>query len=449
MAAELARSQFAPPRKRPTLRILLLIAFGALVYLKYDAVIQSPWVQGLRHPGGLVDSLVSRFRTPSQRALPGPVPVAGDSLAWTWTCPSPRSDSCLSAWISLGEEEQGQVRATLARGLLKSGLTSADSFAATFARVPNPDEGMEPPTLSAGMDPAPSGDSATLESAYSAGSSPSGAGPSRLSVLRFSAQGRTFSMRRFLRTAQGPVASPQGSWCLESPAAESGPAAIPDCLFPPQPQPPLSAAAWSLDPARPPTAFFWSASSQAFHPVLPGKVVEIRPGPSGWVKIHHGGLLFSSYSGYGGLRAGLAAGMEVGMADTLGMVSLQGAPESPSPGFDSSAAVPTDPTAAAMQASSTGPAVPTAAAIPAVPSAAAPVVPVAAAAAVASAPGMVVAPVHPAPTKVGLRLGIEKDGSPVDPLAFLGLDAQSMPAKPDAPAEAATGPVTAEVAHGR
>lgn len=323
-----------PARGRPTLRILLLAAFGLLVYLKYDDFIRSPLIQGLREPEKLWRETVARLRepepsAPSAAALPQ---VSPDSTRWEWRCASPDQDSCLSAWTGLDSAQRGSLRAALLKVRLGFGVPEPSAFSALFHRPPAGSLASVPfqePSLA----PA-DGEAAGL----------------RLVGLDLESEGGR------LRAVWSVDSLGRGRWCEGLPRSRAG--GMP-CLEPAPPQPPLRPApAAALETVRPPVLAFAVPGRAPVHPVLPGRVVSPGVAGAGWIKLHHGGGLFSYYSGLDSLRAGLRAGDRVSPEDTLGFA------------------------AAADSARPEGP-------------------------------------------DGRLRLRIERGGSPVDPLAFLGLAADS------------------------
>lgn len=331
-----------PPRKRPTIRILLLAAFGLLVYLKYDAFIQSSLIKSLRQPEQLWKSVASRFRkTPEPvSALAGPM-VSSDSTLLQWRCASPGSDSCLDAWSGLDAGNKGLVRALIWKTRLQLDLPEFSSFTTDFRRNPP----ASPGTDSAGEIPEGMGESPE--------------NPLRLHAIRFLAGSRTLRLESRGDSAGGET------WCVAP--EDLGAGFKPACLVDPAPKPPLRLFEEpELRQERPPVLSFHTGSGEAFHPVLPGKVMNLPSGEGDWLKIYHGQLLFSYYSGYADISRGLRVGALVGIEDTLGFARR------------------TDTSGTAGIAEGT-------------------------------------------PRAGALRLRIEKDGSPVDPLAFLGLEADRTP----------------------
>jgi hypothetical protein len=239
-----------------------------------------------------------------------------------WRCASPRADSCLEAFSGLGPEEKGRARTLLMKAGLGLGLGDIEAFTLAYRRPPSGGPGE-----AAG--PARDGE---------AGPDPETTAPRFVQALVRTREGWYTVARR--GAEDGTLCATReggGTTCLEEPAPRS----------------PLRRSGPSgLATRRPPVLAFPAGTSEAIHPVLPGKVVALPADTSGWVKVHHGGNLFSYYGGYAGLHPALRPGNRVAPEDTLGYTA---------------------------PADSTG-----------------------------------------APVRT-LRLRIEKDGAPLDPLAFLGL----------------------------
>jgi hypothetical protein len=75
--------------------------------------------------------------------------------------------------------------------------------------------------------------------------------------------------------------------------------------------------------SRPPEAAFQPLDGTVFRPILSGRIVAMLFNPNR-VKIYHGRNIFSSYSGFAGLRQNLQLGSLVNMDDTLGFVEKNG-----------------------------------------------------------------------------------------------------------------------------
>lgn len=59
-----------PPKRRPTLRILLLAVFATLVYLKFDSFVSSKVFQTLAHPKVLVQKIFNRGEVQAAETSP-------------------------------------------------------------------------------------------------------------------------------------------------------------------------------------------------------------------------------------------------------------------------------------------------------------------------------------------------------------------------------------------
>jgi hypothetical protein len=317
--------------KRPGLRIFVLGAFGVLVYLKYDDFVQSALLQSLNRPGELWKTGVEKVR--SRIAPPPPAQYRGaysaDSLAREWSCTASEGISCISLWSGLEEEEKGRIRAMVGKARLAWGAPETSGVSALFRRF-------SPMSSREGSLPLESAEMSSREDGK----------PWRLSRIR-------------LDWPQGgltvaPYIHPDGTERLCR--VQSGMRG--DCLGIRRPRPPLKVSqspAPSLE--RPPTLDFAAPAGEIVHPILPGRVAALPADSDGWLKLHHGGSLFSYYAGLEHAGTGLDVGAPVRADDTLGRARVP----------DSSAAAP-----------------------------------------------------------ITLRLRIERDGSPVDPVAFLGLESDSL-----------------------
>ncbi len=159
---------------------------------------------------------------------------------------------------------------------------------------------------------------------------------------------------------------------IRKPGKEPAPLCTADrCLDEVHPQTPFthyrSAASLPLvsaDQDRIPGAVFIPEEGASAKAILPGRVIALpKHMEQDWLEIYHGANLFSFYRGFSRLRAGLKAGSRVGIEDTLGFLSAPA---------DSAAGIPRD--------------------------------------------GRV---------EAGLEMRIVKDGSSVDPIAWLEAEAQS------------------------
>lgn len=347
----------ALPRKRLTLRILLLVTFGVLVYWKYDSFIRSPLAQTLLHPEILWRKTTALLAMPSTApAVATPAETSADSLWMRWTCASPKQDSCVEAWIGLESAEKGRLRALLWKARLRGNLPEPDSFSVVYRR-------------NSGMTDDP--DASAAEDAYT---DLAKVASWRLDHVKLAAGGRTLTLSSLVKDAGTE------SFCAREDGAPAGTTFL--CLDMPAPHTPLAQAnPPRLIQERPPVITFLPAGSRPVHPVLPGMVTDLPAAGGGWLKVHHGGTLFSYYSGFTVLSPGMQAGCLVGIGDTLGFA---GSP-------DSAAASATEGISIGIAETETG--------------------------STSSNIGR--------RAMDGLHLRIERDGSPVDPLAFLGLESDS------------------------
>lgn len=354
----------APPRKRPTLRILLLAAFGVLVYWKYDSFIRSPLAQTLLHPGILWQKTAAFLAMPTApTSAATTAETSPDSLWMRWTCASSKQDSCVDSWTGLEPGEKGRLRSLLWKTRLRGNLPAPDSFSAAYRRNSGVTQGPE---------------ASAAEGAYP---DPASSLSWRLEHVKLSAGGRELALAPLIDGAGTE------SFCLREEGSPLGSQAL--CLAGPEPRSPLvQSDPPRLIQERPPVIAFLPAGNRPVHPVLPGKVMDLPPVEGGWLKLHHGGTLFSFYSGFAMIRPGLQAGSMVDTRDTLG---FSGSP-------DSTAVSAVEGISIGAAGTDTG-------------------IVAAANVAAATANG-----VHAAD---GLHLRIERDGSPVDPMAFLGLDPDS------------------------
>ncbi len=267
-----------PPTRRPTLRIILLAAFGAVVYLKFDSFVSSRVFQVLRNPQLLRQALArpGRLADPTPANLPL---AAASSLKWSadsneadLDCASQGIDPCVNAGQALGPEALGSLRSLINKAAIRWEVVATKGLHARFRKSgPTREDslGWRIQTLELASDK-----DVTLISATENGG-----------LIRFCSAGR--------------------------------------CLDESTPEPPF-AKYQGLDGAeRPPQWVIQPVGSPIFHPVLPGKIVEILS-QSKSVKIYHGRNIFSVYAGFSELRPDLHPGSMVNMNDTLGSVEHDG-----------------------------------------------------------------------------------------------------------------------------
>jgi hypothetical protein len=302
-----------PPKRRPTLRILLLAAIGLAVYLKYDTVVTSRTFQNLRNNSeALFQGLVNKGSDSlSANASDAGLRWSRDSASLEAICSSPKVDSCLEQWRGLGKETVGSLNAFLRKAFAQWDADAGGGFLARFRRVPNE------------SDPLAPGNAGTL-----------------LEMDRLE-----------LRGAKGTVV-------LERNPEKNALCAEGRCLDELSPRAPFAnfrQAAFPLrsdtQEARIPAAAFIPLGDAAAGPVLSGRVVGVSalaqadsiPAPTGtaipdsaaetpgalaslrqWVKIYHGRNIFSYYRGFAELHGDLRPGKVVNTGDTLGLVPGKG-----------------------------------------------------------------------------------------------------------------------------
>jgi hypothetical protein len=287
-----------PPRRRPTLRILILAAFGILVYLKFDSFLASRAFLYLRHPGWVREVFARYFpgeTRPGPSAFPGRWLWSGDSSQVELICESDPVDVCLEPFPPLGPEKMAFLRSLIYKARVQLDIPSLSGFSAVLQKK-SPEvayPGQAPDSLElerlelrssvAGLNHA--GQGHWVFSAYTSGSARTG------SDIRY-----CMADKRCLDDFR--PALPFGRLQrLESAREESGPAL-------------------HLIPWREPV----------FRPILPGRIVETPyAGARGnRVKLYHGRNIFSYYRNFAALKPGLVAGDFLEDGDTLGFVSGEG-----------------------------------------------------------------------------------------------------------------------------
>lgn len=300
-----------PPKRRPTLRILLLATIGLAVYLKYDTVVTSRTLQNIRkNSEEFFAGLVNKGPAPhSASTTDTGLRWSRDSVSLEAVCTSPKVDSCLERWQGLGKETVGTLSAYLRKATAQWDADAGGGFLARFRRVPNE------------SDPLAPGNAGTL-----------------LEMNRLEIRGA------------------KGTLVLERIPEKNALCAEGRCLDELTPSAPFAnfrQAAIQVhsdaQEARIPEAAFIPLGDAAAGPVLRGRVVELStptnsviapvgstipgatppvPGPTvstgTWIKIYHGRNIFSYYRGFAELHAGLRPGLVVNTGDTLGMVPGKG-----------------------------------------------------------------------------------------------------------------------------
>ena len=267
-----------PPTRRPTLRILLLAAFGAVVYLKFDSFVSSRIFQVIRNPQLLRQTLARPGRLPEP--LPATPAASAASLKWSadsslvdLDCPSSRIESCIASVQALGSEAAGQLRALINKGAIRWELVPTKGLSARFRKT-----------------------EATREDSLGW----------RVQSVGLSSDKGTVTITAM--EPDGIIRYCNSGHCLD----ESTPA-------------PPFAKYQRLDRPldRPPQWFIRPIGGPFFHSILPGRIVEIFS-PTKSVKIYHGRNIFSIYAGFSELRPNLRPGTMVDMNDTLGSVGRDG-----------------------------------------------------------------------------------------------------------------------------
>lgn len=271
-----------PLKRRPTLRILLLVAIGVAVYWKFDAVVSSQAFQRLLKPSSLFQSFIGSEKPAVFRP--------SDDLAenWRWTrdssyleakCDSPDYRVCLETWKEFAGSDLGGLRALIGKAAAQWGIEPTGGFTVRYRPL----------------------------------DSVQGDAAGALSGLELSGLD--------IRTVKGLVS-------LKRSPGKPAFCANGKCLDEIHPSPPFSEFLRASTPDNPdgrenhPTeAMLTPLQSPVFRPVLDGRIVDAS---TDWVKIYHGRNLFSHYRGFARLRAGLRPGSMVRAGDTLGYVAAAG-----------------------------------------------------------------------------------------------------------------------------
>jgi hypothetical protein len=271
------------------LRILLLGAVGVAVYLKFDTVAASRAMQGLKQPRQWFDNLLHA------NAAPLPLPASPMALGWSVdsmavsvNCPS-RPEACLGEGFPLGREPAGTLREFLGKVSSQWNADARNGFTAGYHRA------------AAAVGEFPSWELVKLE-------------------LR-GAQGELA-----LEAVPGKPATVlcAGSRCLDEMKPQAPLPGFRQVLRRDLPAPIPSGFASAAGTV--PSARFLPAAGNAVRSILRGRVVTLPgPGEAGqWIKLHHGGNLFSYYRGFARLDTALRAGAMVAAGDTLGWLAAPG-----------------------------------------------------------------------------------------------------------------------------
>jgi hypothetical protein len=258
----------APPRKRPTLRILLLIAFGILVYLKFDSFVKSKALQSFRGPEKIWQSLRERFAP--MRPPPAALQATFDSASsrTRLDCVSPRFDECLAEWKTT-EEDRGRARSLIRRASHAAGITRPDGFSLSVKAAGAEDE----------------------DSSFA-----------RLESLELRGDGRAWIIEP---SKDGLGYCFRGGPCLEAPRV----------------LPPL-AKLEAVDHGDAPGLWLKASEGWPVLAMLPGRIMEVT-GDSleRELEVYHGGTLYCRYGGLSPSQAGPKAGDWVSAGDTLGLIA--------------------------------------------------------------------------------------------------------------------------------
>lgn len=272
-----------PPKRRPTLRILLLGLLGLAVYLKFDAVVRLPFWKSFRNPGAWLSA-----RMHPATLAPSPSPVVlnwdNDSAHVKAACPIQPS-LCLGAGFPLGPEPAGQVREILGKAEALWDAHANAGFTATFAR---------------------SRDLASAESHWD--------------LERLELPGAPRPLRLDRDASRG-----EAVFCAEGRCLDDLRPRMPLAVFRSTRE--LRLPAETTDPGLPresaPAVRFQAANGAGVTPILRGRVIAIpAAGDSlGWLELHHGRNLFSFYRGIARMGASVRAGALVEPGDTLGWIA--------------------------------------------------------------------------------------------------------------------------------
>jgi len=271
------------PKRKPTLRIVLLGLLGLAVYLKFDAVARFPFWKSFRHPGEWITAHMPS-RTPAFAPSPVVLNWEHDSSRVNAACPVEAS-LCLGAGFSLGQEPAGQIREILGKAEAQWQSEATAGFSAGFAR---------------------NQDLATMEPHWV------------LERLELRGKAKPVVLER--DPARGEAVFCANGRCLDE-------------LHPRQPLAGIRSTRLqnghpsSSDSGQPiavsDTARFPAGNGTGVLPILRGRVVTVPPpgDGSGWLKLHHGRNLFSYYRGIARLGSSVRPGAMVDSADTLGWIS--------------------------------------------------------------------------------------------------------------------------------
>lgn len=274
-----------PPRKRPTVRILLLGIFAAAVYLKFDSFVSSAFfksisslLQTVSHPTFLKEKLFSSKHVDAQKLSPlknnwvTPLEWSVDSNLVTLHCLGALTSECLSYADQFVSSNTVTSRILIQKIKLQWQLDSLKDISLQFRRILNTE------TQSNGWE--------------------------ILELVGLSNQGLT---KIVLHDTAG-----QKNYCISS-----------RCLDQLEPTSPLLKFQIVQHPfTRPEKLEFLPTHTNDFHSVLPGKIIEVDT-LNRVVRLFHGQNLYSQYSGKIKLALNLKPGKLVSQKDTLGWIEDQ------------------------------------------------------------------------------------------------------------------------------
>ncbi len=273
-----------PSKRRPTIRILVLVAFGVLVYLKFDSVFSSKIAQSVLHPGRLFTGL----KNPSDRLAVTPNVIAGtqtspnpslnlrwstDSLQVDLLCPTDNVKECLRSAQGLDSSLAGNLRGLIHKVALQWNRTPLKGFSVHFIS-----------------------DTA-----------------SRDTPIRFALQSLEFMSSEGPLILNRKVTGTSNQYC----SARS-------CLDDLTPQLPIWDFHGLQSTLQHPVGVRYTAlAPSVFHPMLAGQVVFIDS-QAQRLKMYHGHNIFSDYAGSIKLSLNLKVGSKVEAQDTLGIAGVEG-----------------------------------------------------------------------------------------------------------------------------
>ncbi len=283
-----------PPKRRPTLRILIFAAIGCIVYLKFDAFMASPFIRKLQaswiSKASPLSAEVLNGKLPTDNSVEvkNSLPVPGVRGRWEWaqdssrfefTCGSKLVEACFQEDVGeyskllgperLGPELLGQLRALISKCQSQWDVKPTVGFVARYSTVPTSEGRLAKAELQS-LDFEDSQAHVSLRVVDHEG------------YVKYCWEGKCLD-ERFVHA---PVSSAGSLEKISSPRPE-----------------------WR----------YFLVAEESVHPALRGRIVSLPPknDTSGEVKIYHGGELYTSYIGLTRLAA-VHTGMMVNPKDTLG-----------------------------------------------------------------------------------------------------------------------------------